>query len=303
MIESRLRDGAAEPLDDVGIHVGGVHLDGGGQVEDHRTVRRRLDDVHDRFADLDGELGLGAGEALRRVLVADVGVGHRLLELLAQPGRVHGDVDDPGLVEAEDDPALQLRRRVVEVHDGAVGADQGFERALDQLLPALDQHLDRHVVGDDPLFDDVTLEVEVGLGGRREANLDLLEADVDQGLEQGQLALRVHRVDEGLVAVTQVDAGPTGGPGELAVRPGPILEHAGARATGTCRRAWGTGHRAGPGDPAPCRHRSLSVPWPCSLSLRGTSSPTPTATGPTKNPLAEVAQEVASERYVAFAVR
>jgi hypothetical protein len=30
---------------------------------------------------------------------------------------------------------------------------------------------------------------------------------------------------------------------------------------------------------------------------------TPTVTGPTKNPLAEVAQEVASERYVAFAVR
>jgi hypothetical protein len=29
----------------------------------------------------------------------------------------------------------------------------------------------------------------------------------------------------------------------------------------------------------------------------------PTATGPTKNPLAEEAQEVASERYVAFAVR
>ena len=189
------------------------------------------------------------------------------------------------------------------MHHGAIGADQGLERALDQLLPALDQHLDLDVVGDHPLFDDETLEVEVGLGGRREANLDLLEADVDQGVEQGQLALRVHRVDEGLVAVAQVDAGPAGRPGELAVRPGPILEHQGdvrpVLVEGHGRRVTGQG-QATPlhVDTAPFLFRG-HVLYP----FVGTSSPTPTATGPTKNPLAEVAQEVASERYVAFAVR
>ena len=30
--------GAAEPLDDVGVDIGGVHLDGGGQVEDERAL-------------------------------------------------------------------------------------------------------------------------------------------------------------------------------------------------------------------------------------------------------------------------
>jgi hypothetical protein len=156
-------DGAAEPLDDVGVHVGAVHLDGGGQVEDHRTIGCRLDDVHDRLADLDGELGLGAGEALRRVLVADGRPGNRLLELLAESGRVHRDVDDAGLVEAEHDPTLQLRHRVVEVHHGT-GPDQRLEGALNQLLPALHQDLDLDIVGDHPLVDDETLEVEVGLG-------------------------------------------------------------------------------------------------------------------------------------------
>ena len=77
-------DGAPEPLDDVGVDVGAVHLDRGRQVQDDRPLGRRLDHVHDRLADLHGELGLGAGEALRRVLVADFGAGNRLLELLAQ---------------------------------------------------------------------------------------------------------------------------------------------------------------------------------------------------------------------------
>ena len=38
-------DGAAEPLDDVGVDVGSVHLDGVGQVDDDRSLRRGLDDA------------------------------------------------------------------------------------------------------------------------------------------------------------------------------------------------------------------------------------------------------------------
>ena len=96
----------------------------------------------------------------------------------------------PGLVEAEHDPPLQLGDRVVEVHDGPSGADQRLEGPLDQLLPALHQHLDLDVVGDQVLVDDEALEVVVGLRGRREADLDLLEPHVDQRLEQRQFALR-----------------------------------------------------------------------------------------------------------------
>ena len=47
--------------------------------------------------------------ALGRVLVEDLGVAHRLLELPAQLGGIDRDVDDARLVEAEHDPPLEDR--------------------------------------------------------------------------------------------------------------------------------------------------------------------------------------------------
>jgi hypothetical protein len=153
--------------------------------------------------------------------------------------------------------------------------------------PALDQHLDLDVVGDHVLVDDQALEVEVGLGRRGEADLDLLEPDVDQRLEQRQLALGVHRVDQGLVAVAQVDAGPARGPGELAVGPGAVVQD-----ERDVRPVLVERHRrrvAGQGQVTPLHvvttpSLSLShqfLPFSSSLDLS-----TRTGTGPTKNPLA-----------------
>ena len=76
-----------------------------------------------------------------------------LLELAAQLGGVDGDVDDAGLVEAEHDLALQRVGRVVEVDDRPRRSLDALVGALDQLLAALRQHLDRHVVGDQVLGD------------------------------------------------------------------------------------------------------------------------------------------------------
>ena len=57
-------DGAAEPLDDVGIEVRRVVLDSARQVQDDRPLRRGLDHIHDRLADLNGVVRLGTSEAL-----------------------------------------------------------------------------------------------------------------------------------------------------------------------------------------------------------------------------------------------
>ena len=154
------------------------------------------------------EVELGAGVGLGRVLVVDRRVGDRLLELAAEARRLDGDVDDAVLVEAEDDLALQRRRRVVEVDDGLLAAADRVVGALDEVVAALCQHLDRHVVGDVAALDELAAEVEVGLARRREADLDLLVAHLHEQLEHPQLALGVHRVDEGLVAVAQVDGAP-----------------------------------------------------------------------------------------------
>ena len=63
-----VREVAVHPLDRVGVDVRRRHLDGRRQVDDRLAVRRRLPHVVDRVADLDGELELGAGVGLRRVL-------------------------------------------------------------------------------------------------------------------------------------------------------------------------------------------------------------------------------------------
>ena len=220
-----LLDRAAEPLDHVAVHVGGVALDRRRQVEHDRVVGRRLHHVHHRFAHLDGELGLGQCEALRRVLVADLRVARRVLELAAQLRSVDRDVDDPLLVEPEHHLALEWVGRVVEVHDRPRRALQALVGALDQFLAALHQHLDRHVVGDPVLLDQLAHEVEVRLARRRESDLDLLETHRHEFLEHPHLARRVHRVDQRLIAVAQVDGAPLGCPVDRDVRPRAVGEH------------------------------------------------------------------------------
>jgi hypothetical protein len=191
----------------------------------------------DRVADLHRVLQLGAGVGLGRVLEPPVGVrvllgpaGHFL-------GAVGRDPADADPVQAEDDPALQRRRGVVQVHQRSRRALDGLEGPGDQLGPGLGQHLDADVGGDRVLLDDLADEVEVGLAGRREADLDLLEAHLDQQVEHAALASRGHRVDQGLVAVTQVDRAPLRGLGDDLAGPGAIgqVDRRVGMALGRCR--------------------------------------------------------------------
>ncbi len=72
------------------------------------------------------------------------------------------------------------------------------------------------------MLDQVADEVEVRLGCRREADLDLLVSDVGQELEHQQLPVRGHRIDEGLIAVAKIGAEPTGGLVDALRRPGAV---------------------------------------------------------------------------------
>ena len=215
---------AVHPLDRVGVDVGGGHLHGRRQVDDHLVLRGGLDDVDDGIADAQGVLELGAGVGLRGVLVGDVRVRDRLLVLLAQQRALHGDVEHGVLVGAEDDVALHDRGGVVEVDDGALGARDRLVGALDEVLAGLGEDLDGDVLGDAVLLDESAHEVVIRLRRRREADLDLLVPHVHQELEHAQLALGVHGVDERLVAVTQVDRAPAGGARDPAGGPGAVGE-------------------------------------------------------------------------------
>ena len=76
--------------------------------------------------------------------------------------------------------------------------------------------------GDQLVLDERAHEVEVGLRRRREADLDLLEAELEEQVEEPLLPRRVHRVDERLVPVAQVGRAPDRRPVEHDVRPGAI---------------------------------------------------------------------------------
>ena len=95
----------------------------------------------------------------------------------------------PSTSRPEHHAAHHRRGRVVEVHDHAPGAAHGLEAARDQGLARRRQHLDRDVVRDQVVLDQLADEVELGLRGRGEADLDLLEAHAHQRLEHAQLAL------------------------------------------------------------------------------------------------------------------
>ena len=170
---------AQEPLDLVGVHVGGGQLDRCRQVDDHAPVRAGIPGLDHRVANFHREVQLGAGEALRRVFVENLG-GGLLGQLPHQPGAVHRDAADGGAVHAKHDAALQLGGGVVEMDDGARRAGDRLERAPDQVLAGLGEHLRIYAGGNQAALDQGAREVELHGGGGGEPHLDLLEADVRQ---------------------------------------------------------------------------------------------------------------------------
>ena len=197
-----------EPLELVGISVGRRHLDRRRQVENEPLRGRRLDDVLDRLADVEGEIELGASKTLRRIFELKIGswrCGRQRLDLL---GGVDRDLRHALAVGPEDDFALQGRSRIVEMDDDLLRAFHRLERTLDQFRAALGQHLDGDVVRNRAGLDDRADEVEIGLRGGGKGDLDLLEPHVGQEPEHAVLALDAHRLDQRLIAVAKVDRAP-----------------------------------------------------------------------------------------------
>ena len=204
----------AHVLDLLGVHVGHGHLHGGGQIDDDLPLGAGLPDVDDGVADPLGKLDLGAGEALRGVLKAEVGLGHLLSVLVEGSCALLCDLHDLVLGQAEDLLPLGEGGGVIQVNDDVLGALDGVKGLLDDVGAGLGEHLDPHIVGDHVLLDDGAQELVLGLGGSGEAHLDLLKAQVQEELIEGQLLLQAHGGDEGLVAVAQVHAAPVGSLGD-----------------------------------------------------------------------------------------
>ena len=176
--------------------------------------------LHHLLAHVEGVIEFGAGEAFRRVFQHDVGfTGQQAQVVDHHLGAVSGDFFNPVTVLTKDHPALQFGGRIVQVNDATRGPDQRLTGPLDQLRAGLGQHLDAHVVGHFALVDDLADKVKVGVRSRRKANFDLFEPHPNQGFEHAMFARRVHRVDERLIPVAQVNRAPSRGAVDDFVRP------------------------------------------------------------------------------------
>ena len=215
-------DVAMRPLHHVGKDIGRGMLHGGGQVDDALVLGRGLPDVGDGVYHALGELQLGVRIHFGRVLEGPFGVGVLGRDVLEHLGIGHRQFNDLVFTHIQHHTAHHGSRGVVEMDDGAGHAFQRFESATNQVLTRLGQHLYGHVVGNTVFLDELAHEVELDLRGRRKADFDFLETDLHQLLEHAHLALDVHGLDQGLVAVTQIHAAPDRRLGDDRVGPGAI---------------------------------------------------------------------------------
>ena len=89
----------------------------------------------------------------------------------------------------------------------------------------MNENLNSDIVGNQIFFDELTNKIKVGLTGRRETHFDFGEANLAEFFEHAALALGVHRVNQRLVAIAQVDRTPQRSFVDHFVRPRAISKH------------------------------------------------------------------------------
>ena len=78
----------------------------------------------------------------------------------------------------------------------------------DDMLTRLCQHLDRHIFRDHILLNQCTHQLIFCLGCCRETDLNFLESDINKHLEKLQLFVQTHRLNQRLIAITQIHTAP-----------------------------------------------------------------------------------------------
>ena len=110
------------------------------------------------------------------------------------------------------------------MHDRAAGTLECFNGPTDQRFARRGEDFERNVMRNMAAFDQLAHEVEIGLRGRGEGDLDFLEADIAEGLEHAHLALGVHWLEQRLISVAQIGTHPDWRLGNVASWPLPVSE-------------------------------------------------------------------------------
>jgi len=197
-------------------------FDGGREIDDALAIRRGTPCERDGVDHALGKRKFGTGKHLGRILEHEFGFRLGVSQVSDHRRVMRREFNDLVIVHAQYHPPHHRRHSVVQVNNRTTRAAQRFERSLDQWLTRLRENLDRHILGNEIAFDQQAHEVEIGLRGRREPYLDLLETDAHQHLEHAQLALCIHRFDQRLVAITEIGAQPNGRARKNDVRPSSV---------------------------------------------------------------------------------
>ena len=217
---------AVHPLDRVGVHVRGSHLNGSGQVHNQlAAVLTNLQLLSHSVHHASRVLKLGAGERLGRVLVDNLSVRNHLLFVLAAQARtLQGDIQHALLILVEHHATLQNGGRVVEVHNRLRCALNRLKSAGNQMLTRLHQNLNGHIRRNVAVLNESAHKIKVSLRRRGETNLNFLVTHLHQQLEHCKLTVGVHGVNQRLVAVTQIHCAPARSLLNDLIRPGAVRQ-------------------------------------------------------------------------------
>ena len=192
-----------------GEHMGHGHLYRGWNIDDGFLFRRRLPDIQHRVAHLQRVVHLRSRKTLRTVLKGEIPFGF-LRQTLQKLRPVHGKPLHflPALVKH----LLPLGHGggIVQMHHRMGRSLHRLKGLSDDMLPGLGQHLDGHILRDHLPLDQLPKKPVLRIGGRREADLDLLKSHLHEHLKKFQLLLQAHGLDQRLISVPQIHAAPDG---------------------------------------------------------------------------------------------
>ena len=192
-----------------GVYMGQAHLHRYRQIDDHVIGFTGFQHIQNRVAYLQRVLRLGSGEAFGRILKTEIAL-ILLCQTLDKPCALHSDFLDLLLALAEHLLPLGNTGGIVKMNDGTGGTLAGLEGFADDMLPALGQHLHRHILRNHLFLDQGPQKGVFRLRGRGEAHLDLFKSNLQQHPVEVQLLFQAHGNHQALVAVPQVHTAPCG---------------------------------------------------------------------------------------------
>ena len=92
--------------------------------------------------------------------------------------------------------------------DSALRAHKALDGPFDKMLTGRGQNLNGHVIRDQATVDNLPDKIKIRVRRTRETDLDFLEAHLYQRLEQPVLARAVHRINQRLITIPQINAAP-----------------------------------------------------------------------------------------------